>query len=118
MLNTNNAKTYARKILDMYKNIEHTKKKYVGFEVVNTDIHILREEAEKAFNNLKHISEVYDKMNISNIKIFIFSYILLPLVCSKCLPESYLAYFNENIAPTDNLDNIKDYVDKLKVYFM
>lgn len=95
MLSTNNAKAYAHKILAMYKNIEHTKKKYVGFEVVNTDIHILREEAEKTFDNLNHI-----------------------LVCSKCLPESYLAYFNENIAPTDNLDNIKDYVDKLKVYFM
>lgn len=113
MLNINNAKLYVNNIINTYKNIEHTKKEYIGFRIVDSNIEILQDEGLKAKNNLRNISEIYSKLSISDIKVFIYSYIVIPLVCSGYLSELYLAEFNKNIAISNNLEDIKNYITRI-----
>ena len=113
MLNIDNAKNYSNSIINMYKNIQYNKKEYIGFNVLPSDIHVIHEEASKALDNLKHINKAYNEYSIYEIKVFIYSYILIPLVCSDILSEQYLIDFKNNIAICNNLDKIKLFVNSI-----
>lgn len=87
-LNKNYMINYVKKLLNIYNSEIQNQKDYIGFTIYSDNLNILIEEGNKAKNIIKYIRNEYNKFQINTLKMIIYSYILIFLLC---VVSSYLS---------------------------
>lgn len=113
-LNKNYMINYVKKLLNIYNSEIQNQKDYIGFTIYSDNLNILIEEGNKAKNIIKYIRNEYNKFQINTLKMIIYSYILIPLVCSFKLSINYLNKFKE-IADSLNTDQIINFLNSINI---
>lgn len=107
-------KAYTKKLFNLYKYEIQNQKEYIGFSIYSDNIHILIEEGRKATNIIEYIKKEYEQFPISILKMIIYSYILVPLVCSFKLSINFLNKFKE-IAGSTDLNLIINFLNSINI---